>query len=159
MLHQDEDIGAAVCGPVFITEIYGPPTVERIDKIGVVQRREMTKAKHAVVTIIDPRVGKEMSSEARHQAKKLSNEMEPHTLCMCFIVEGSGFFPAMVRSVVAGIQLLTNQKNPWKVVSGVDDGVKFLGTELAKRQLAFDTAELVAALEAVKNGGKKEAAA
>ena len=159
MLLQDEDLGIAKCGPVFITMLYAPPTVDRIERIAVVQRLEMKTSKHAVLTIIDPRVGKEMHADARHHAKKVSNEMEPFTLCMSFVVIGTGFFAAMVRSVVAGIQLLTNQKHPWKVNSGLEEGVRFCLDQLAVNGKACDPAELQEAATAVISGGRKENAA
>ena len=154
ILHQNQGLGLAMSGSVFINMLYGPPTVALLEEIIRVQRKEMTHARHAILTIIDPRVGKEMPAAARQRAREISNEMEPHTMCNCFIVVGTGFFAAMVRSVVAGIQLFSKQKHPWKVTSGLDEAVPWLTELLATEGKAIDTDDLRAAATAIMGGGR-----
>jgi hypothetical protein len=127
----DGELGIASCGPVFLTMFYGTPTVAKLNRLADVQRPIMVNERHVVMTIIDPRVGRDIDADARHRAKQISNEMAPHTIAMAFVVLGTGFFASMVRSVVAGIQLFSNQKAPWKVIGDVDSGLEFIRGSLA----------------------------
>ncbi|MDP2343008.1 MAG: hypothetical protein Q8O67_18775 [Deltaproteobacteria bacterium] len=61
-------------------------------------------------------------------------EMEPHTIASALIVLGDGFFAAMVRSVVAGVQLFAGPKHPWKVFGDVDVGLVWAIAELEKHR-------------------------
>ena len=122
---KEDGVGIAVCGPVFMTIFFAPPTVERLNRLIVVQRKEMTRDRHVVISFIDPGVGKEMTDQARKRAKEISDEMDPYTIANCLIVLGEGFFASMVRSVVAGIMLFSRQKHPWKVFGDIDAGLKW----------------------------------
>jgi hypothetical protein len=151
----DDGVGVASCGPVFLTQFYGAPTVAKLNRLYEVQRPIMTAQRYAVMTIIDPRVGKDIDGDARHRAKQISNEMEPHTMAMAFVVLGTGFFASMVRSVVAGVQLFSNQRSPWKVVADVNAGVEFVRSIVITEGKAVDVEALQACAARLIEGPKK----
>jgi hypothetical protein len=140
---------------VFLTQFYGAPTVTRLNQLYEVQKPIMTRQRYAVMSIIDPRVGKDIDGDARHRAKQISNEMEPHTIAMAFVVLGTGFFASMVRSVVAGVQLFSNQKSPWKVMADVNTGVDFVRGIVASEGKAVDVEALQACAARLIEGPKK----
>ncbi len=47
-----------------------------------------------------------------------------------FVVLGEGFAGAIARSVVAGVQLFTTPKHPWKVVGDLDDAIRWTNEQL-----------------------------
>jgi hypothetical protein len=142
ILIQDNGLGAALCGPVFINIWYGPPTVARLDELATVQRRVMTRERHLVISFIDPRVGREMSDEARRRARDMTDEMAPHTIAHCLIVLESGFFALMARTVITGIYVLSRQRRPWKVFDDVDDGLAWSLERLTDAGKQVDVDEL-----------------
>lgn len=124
---QDNGLAIATCGPVFVNLFYAPPTVQRLDELVKYQRALVERVpRHAVLSLVDPGVGREMGDDARRYARGLNDEMAPYTMGHCFVVLGSGFFAAMARSVIAGIQLLSRTKAPWRVTSDPVAGVAFI---------------------------------
>jgi hypothetical protein len=124
---RDNGLALATCGRVFVDVFYAPPTVVRLDELYRQQCALVDRVgRHAVLSIIDPGVGKEMGDDARKRARAISLEMEPHTIGHSFIVLGNGFFSAMARSIIAGIQLVSRTKAPWRVTSDPNDGVTFV---------------------------------
>lgn len=124
---QNNGLALATCGRVFINVFYAPPTIERLDELHQHERALVDRVgRHAVLSIIDPSVGKEMGDEARKRARAISLEMETHTIGHSFVVLGTGFFSAMARSIIAGIQLVSRTKAPWRVTSDARDGVVFV---------------------------------
>lgn len=143
---QDNGLALATCGRVFVNVFYAPPTLPRLEELYRHERALVDRVgRHAVLSIIDPGVGKEMGDDARKRARAISLEMEPHTIGHAFIVLGNGFFAAMARSIIAGIQLVSRTKAPWRVTSDPQDGVAFI-VDLVRaegeRGLAVDDAEL-----------------
>lgn len=124
---QDNGLALATCGRIFVDVFYAPPTVARLDELHRHQRALVDRVgRHAVLSIIDPGVGKEMGDDARKRARAIALEMEPHTIGHSFVVLGNGFFSAMARSIIAGIQLVSRAKAPWRVTSDPNDGITFI---------------------------------
>jgi hypothetical protein len=149
---QDRGLALATCGRVFIDAFYAPPTVARLDELYRHERALVDRVgRHAVLSIIDPGVGKEMGDDARKRARAISLEMEEHTIGHAFIVLGNGFFAAMARSIIAGIQLVSRTKAPWRVTSDANDGITFVA-DLARAEvgpLALDEGALRDVVERV----------
>jgi hypothetical protein len=145
---QDDAIAIASCGPLFINVFYGPATVARIEELGRHQRDHVKRMRrHAVLSLIDPGVGKEMGDDARKAARALSDEMVPHVAAHCFVVLGTGFFAALARSVIAGVQLLTRSKGPWRVTSDATEGLAFLAGILRSEGISVDEVAATALVE------------
>ena len=145
--------------PVVINRLYAAPTVPRIEALAAYERK-IVKArpgkKMAIVSIIDPLVGRDISAETRDHVKKVNAEMDPHTAMMLFIVLGEGFFAAMVRSVIAGIQLFTKRPYTWRVVSDLDEGLRWMPDELKRYEMTVDAAMLEAAVHRCLRGDGKQ---
>lgn len=140
---QNDGHALATCGCIFVNVFYAPPTVARLDELHAYQLKLLERVKrHAVVTIIDPGVGKEMADDARKRARVIATEMEPFTIGQSFIVLGSGFFAAMTRSVIAGIQLVSRARAPWRVTSDHNDAVSFIAELVRAEGHSVDEAAL-----------------
>lgn len=147
---QDNGLALATCGRVFVDVFYAPPTVARLDELHRHQRALVDRVgRHAVLSIIDPSVGKEMGDDARKRARAISLEMESHTIGHSFIVLGSGFFSAMARSIIAGIQLVSRTKAPWRVTSDPNDGITFVADLVRAEGSVVDEVALRALVDRV----------
>jgi hypothetical protein len=138
---------------VFISGWYAPPTVERLAQLAELQR-SFTRSigPHAVFSLIDPRVGREMNADSREASKKISDEMKEHTLAMVFVVMGSGFFAATARSVISGIQWLSRPPYPSEVTSDVDHGAGWMAARLSDAGYPCPTAGLLTAVREMHAG-------
>ncbi len=150
ILLLDGELGVARCGPVIVNIFYTAPTVPVLDRVGEVERTAFDGARHVVLSIIDPRVGREMGRDARHRAKQLGEEMEALTIANCFLVLGSGFFAALARSVIASVQLLTRTRTAWKVLSTRDEAVAYVAGILAAEDKTVDGEALAAAIDVLQ---------
>ena len=130
VLHQDRGLGVARCGRVFLTQFYSSATVELLD-LTLKLHTEHARAKpHVIFSILDPNASREMEKASRDKAGVVAKDMEPHTVASVFVVLGDGFAGAVARSVVAGVQLFTSPKHPWKVFGNIDDGVRWANEQL-----------------------------
>jgi hypothetical protein len=160
-MDDGQGLRAAFVEPVFLNRLYAAPTIDRLRVLGEYERQFVKGRpgkRMAVLTIIDPHVGREITSEAREFAKQLNSEMDPHTVLMLFIVLGTGFFAAMVRSVIAGIQLFTKRPYTWRVVSDFDDGLRWLPEVLKRHDMSVDEQQLRAAAQRLLDGDGAAAA-
>jgi hypothetical protein len=147
---QDNGLALATCGRVFVNAFYAPPTVARLEELHRHQRAMVDRVgRHAVLSVIDPGVGKEMGDDARKRARAISLDMEPFTVGHSFIVLGNGFFAAMARSIIAGIQLVSRTKAPWRVTSDANDGITFIVDQVRQDGGTVDEAALRAIVERV----------
>jgi hypothetical protein len=147
---QDNGLALVTCGRIFIDVFYAPPTIARLDELYRHERALVDRVgRHAVLSIIDPGVGKEMGDDARKRARAISLEMEQYTIGHSFIVLGNGFFSAMARSIIAGIQLVSRTKAPWRVTSDANDGITFVAELVRLEGGVVDDVALRALVERV----------
>src|SRR5262245_8329986 len=78
--------------PVFLGFFYGPPTVERLDFL--FEHEKVWTQGHqrfSAITLVDPRVGKEMRADARERAKQIAAHFSAQMVASVTVVEGGGF--------------------------------------------------------------------
>ncbi len=93
-------------------------TVERVAKIdGVIGALvpRCGKLGYGSVTVLEPTVSIRMPDEARDASTKLQRRWDDAMRCSGYLVEGTGFLPAAVRTMTAGMALFTKSKAPIKV--------------------------------------------
>jgi hypothetical protein len=149
-MFEDDGTGVRLAygGYVFVSFWYGPPTVERLDFLFDHERRWVDRVeKFSAISIVDPKVGKEMTSEARKRAAEITEFFKEKMVSSSTVVTGTGFFPAMVRSVMAGIQLMSSRKIKWHVASEVDDALQFTANVHRSLALPFDLGSASRALD------------
>jgi hypothetical protein len=125
---------------IFVSFFYAPPTVERLEWLFDHEKRAVGAMTFSAIAFVDPRVGKEMTSDARKKAKEIADYWVDRMAASVTVVQGTGFFPAMVRSVLAGVQLLSERKIAWHVAGDGEDAIAFVKGVHAKRAMPFDEA-------------------
>lgn len=78
-----------------------------------------------LLTIVEPQ-GREFSAEASAEAVKLGRESHPYIRAHAYVIEGRGFVAAAVRSIVAGVALLTRFQAPQQVFDTVGEAVPWI---------------------------------
>jgi hypothetical protein len=158
-----EDDGSGVrctwVKPAFCIYFYGPPTKERIEFMFEHEKRWVGTARFNAITIVDIRAGKEINAEARQRAKEISEHWATQQLVSVTVVEGSGFFPALVRGVVASVQLLSKAaRMDIRVAATVDEAVKLCAKASQTEGITFDEGDVTKALEALVLGAPQKRA-
>lgn len=69
------------------------------------------------ITVIEPTVSMRMPDEARDASTALQRKYADEMKCSAYLVEGTGFLPAAVRTMTAGMALVTRAKYAIKVFS------------------------------------------
>lgn len=64
----------------------------------------------------------DMPAKTRERATGLGKEMAPRTNVIANVVEGEGFFPAIARSIIASVAMLTSTPFPQKIFATLDEG-------------------------------------
>jgi hypothetical protein len=149
MLVEDDGSGIRVAfgGHVFASCFYGPPTVERLNFLFEHEKRWVSSLpKFSSIAVVDPRIGKEMNGEARKRAAEIAGHFKDKMAASITVVPGTGFFPAMVRSVMAGIQLMSDRKIKWHIANDTADALRFVEDVHTQQKLPLD---ILAAKDAV----------
>jgi hypothetical protein len=98
-------------------------TVWRTDvtsaRIATVDRavRELTlgNGHYASITVVESGISMRMTEEARDASTSLQRRWAEHMHCSAYLVEGEGFLPAAVRTMTAGMALVTRSPYPVRV--------------------------------------------
>jgi hypothetical protein len=73
------------------------------------------KSGYGAITVLEPGISLRMPDEARDASTQLQRRWDDHMKCSGYLVEGSGFLPAAVRTMTAGMSLFTRSKAVIKV--------------------------------------------
>lgn len=107
---------------VLITTWSGSVTPALIKSLERVIRRLVTSSpdgRYSAITVIEPTVSVRFEEDARAQSAALQRHFASHMRCQAYLVEGVGFLPALVRTVTAGMHLMTKSPYPVKVFGDV----------------------------------------
>jgi hypothetical protein len=144
---------AAFAGNVYMSFFYGAPTVERLNFLFEHESRCVAGlSSFSAISVVDPRTGRDMSKEARKRASEISLALKGRMLASVTVVEGAGFFPALVRSVLAGIQIFSDREIVWHVSTSTDDALDFVVALHEKRGAPIVPERARAALARIKTG-------
>jgi hypothetical protein len=134
-----EGMRCAFAGGVFVSFIYAAPTLARMNFLFENESRWTAgHERFSAISIVDPRVGREMTSDARARAKEITEAMRGKMVVSCIVIEGTGFFPALVRSVLAGIQLMSSKKVTAYVTTNTDDALSHVVAAHEKAHVPCD---------------------
>lgn len=132
-------VRVAFGGNVFVSFFYGPPTAQRLGWLFENESRWIADVpRFSAISIIDPRTGREMSAEARARAKEITQALNGRMVASCTVVEATGFFAAVVRSVIAGVQIFSDRRTAWNVLTNTEDALSFIQGAHAKESAPFD---------------------
>jgi len=83
------------------------------------------------VTVIEPTMSLRMSEEARTESTELQRRWMSRMKCSAYVVEGNSFAMAAVRTMTAGMSLLTRSPYPIKSFSDSMTAAEWVAGELA----------------------------
>ena len=95
-------------------------TLARVNLVDTAIRRLVPrcgKAGYSAITVLEQRVSLRMPDDARDASTQLQRRWDDHMRCSGYLVEGTGFLPAAVRTMTSGMALFTRSKAKIKVFS------------------------------------------
>lgn len=115
---QDEDVVIATRPSLLVASWGGtirPDQIQLLD--GVIPRLLSASPgrKYASVTIIEPSISMRFEDDARELSARLQKRWGEHMHAQAYLVDGTGFLPAAVRTATAGLHLMTRAPYPLKV--------------------------------------------
>lgn len=118
-----------------------PSHVEHLERVLPRLVEESPEGRYAAITVIEPTIELPFDDEARRLSTRLQARFASHMICQAYLVEGSGFLPATVRTLTAGLSLMNRSPYKTKVFSEPGPLVSWLVP-----QVDFSPAELEAAI-------------
>lgn len=113
VIEANDGWALATRGRLVITVWRRDVTLARVNAVdatirGLVPR--CGKSGYGAITVLEPRVSLRMPDDARDASTKLQRRWDAHMRCSGYLVEGTGFLPAAVRTMTAGMALFTRSK-------------------------------------------------
>ena len=107
-IHDDgQGVRVVWLEPVFVSVFYGKPTVAALDFLVSIQSKAIgSEGPFANITILSPSLGLEMPADARKRAQEIQNETSDRRVANVSLLLGTGFFAAIARNIIAGVQML-----------------------------------------------------
>lgn len=94
---------------------------------------ESESGRYAAISIIERTIELPFDEDARKLSMALQKRFERNMICQAYLVEGSGFLPATVRTLTAGLSLVNRAPYATKVFSDVPSLVSWVGPQLTDR--------------------------
>jgi hypothetical protein len=118
IVEANESWALAIRGRLVITVWRRDVTLARVNAVdttlrGLVPRCGRTG--YGAITVLEPEISLRMPEDARAASTKLQQRWDEHMRCSGYLVEGTGFLPAAVRTMTAGMALFTRSKAPIRV--------------------------------------------
>lgn len=122
----DDGCTIAMQGNAFVAFTGTASTMARLREIRryAAQHTNRWKNDTRSVSVILPGIPMTVSEEVRAEVAALTKEFS--SLATAMVIEGDGFAPATMRTLMAGIYLIVRPKNPHKIFSQCDDAVRWL---------------------------------
>lgn len=151
ILEADAGWALTAAHRLLITVWRGEVTTERISATERSLRRlvPMWKEHYAAITVLERTVSMNVDEEARSRSKALQARWMEHHVAHAYLVEGTGFLPAAVRTFTAGLQLVNRTPFPTKVFA---DGMS-AATWVAP-MIGMSTHDLMQAMADSRNAGR-----
>ncbi|MEW5854562.1 MAG: hypothetical protein AB2A00_37645 [Myxococcota bacterium] len=119
----------AVLGNIFMNVWAGEVTVARLQRVLDLERGLVRGTPDGICVLSVIRKPGRMATlgdAEREFVGKFAVEMAPHTRASCYVIQGSGFWVATARTVIAGVQWLAPSRFPQNTVSSVDEAATWL---------------------------------
>ena len=113
-----QDVVVATRPGLLVTAWGGAIQKEKIQRMDGVIRRlvEVSEGgRYSSITIVEPTISMRFEEDARETSMRLQKRWAPHIRALAYLVEGMGFLPAAVRTLTAGLHLVTRAPYPLKV--------------------------------------------
>ena len=145
--YVDDRMALASCPGVFISVLRRPLDVGGATRLRTEARQFYLKHKglHGSLVIIEPTAGGSPTPEVRDITTQLAKENK--LLGAAITLEGTGFRPATVRTLIAGLYLVTKKEYPHKVFEQAQAAVAWLVPLLKQAGLAVNAGDILAAAE------------
>ncbi|MDQ3031127.1 MAG: hypothetical protein M3Y87_01825 [Myxococcota bacterium] len=103
-------------GRLIVTVWRADVTPSRIDVVDrAIQELTSGADPYASVTVVERSISMRMTEEAREASHALQRKWGAQMRCSAYLVEGEGFLPAAVRTMTAGMALVTRSPYPVRV--------------------------------------------
>ena len=100
------------------------------------------------ITVIEPGISMTMRDDARKASTELQQRHANHMKCSGYLVEGAGFLTATVRTMMAGMHLLTRSSHPIRVFGTLSDLAAWVAPHVE-----LDQAEVARVVYEVREAG------
>jgi hypothetical protein len=118
IIEADGNWALATRGRLMVTVWRTGVTLARVNAVDTTIRAlvpRVGKSGYGAITVLEPGIALGMPEEARDASTALQKRWDGHMKCSGYLVEGSGFLPAAVRTMTAGMALFTRSKAQIKV--------------------------------------------
>jgi len=106
------------------------PAIDATDRAIVDVLASSNADVYGSVTVIEPTMSLRMSEEAREASTELQRRWMNRMKCSAYVVEGNSFAMAAVRTMTAGMSLLTRSPYPIKSFSDAMTAADWVSAEL-----------------------------
>jgi len=131
ILYEDDVASVGCFDDVQVYRWYAPPTVETLQAVADAQGEHAASVggKAAAITVVDVGVGFSLGEKERQAGIATFRRMKEVLLCSAFLVEQTGFFASLARSVLFGLTAVARLGYPLKVFGDVESCVAWLDDE------------------------------
>jgi hypothetical protein len=154
VLFAEPDLALAVAGDVFICDWRDRGTVPRLSRLRehlLPFANTLGRKVPQLVIIEQPKKNLTLlDSEERALTEQIASEMKSRSLCTCYVVLGSGFWAAAMRSLLATLMLMQRADFPNKVVGDLGDGCAWLAQIVSAAGTTITGGDLHALAEQVR---------
>lgn len=106
------------------------------------------KSGYGSITVLERQVSLRVPEDAREASTQLQRRWDEHMRCSGYLVEGTGFLPAAVRTMTAGMALFTRSKAAIRVFGDAPALAQWISP-----QVGLDAREVVRTLMDVRGTG------
>lgn len=120
IIADDDAWALAVSGRLVMTVWRKDVTLARVQLVDRTIAKHVPTlggAKYCSITLLEPGVSMGLPDDARAASTALQKRWGPHAACSAYVVFGEGFLAASVRTLTAGMALVTRSPHPIKVFS------------------------------------------
>lgn len=117
---NDDAWALAVSGRLVITVWRTDVTLARVQLVDrTIQKLVPTLGgqKYCSITLLEPTLSMRLPDDARVSSTELQKRWGPHAACSAYLVFGEGFLAVSVRTLTAGMALVTRSPHPIRVFS------------------------------------------
>ncbi len=126
-------------------EVPGPERTERAAAVPKLIESALGSAektvggKFAMLIVVDSDM-ESPDARLRSELARVLKQYEPATDCAAYVIEGTGFKAAALRSLVTAIMVIARVKLPTKVFSTVSEAAHWMGPRLGAAPMELDPA-------------------
>lgn len=151
IIEADAGWALATRGRLVVTVWRNDVTRGRVDAVDRTIRALLPQcgdAGYGSITVVEPGISMRMSEDARTASTALQKRHATAMKCSAYLVEGTGFLPAAVRTLTAGMHLLTRSPYPIRVFATLGELAPWVGPHVD-----LDQAEVTRVVNEIRTTG------